>query len=76
MHRIKGMEFDTVVIVDVNDGIIPSSKYLEDCADLESRKEQEMIERSLLYVAATRARKQLYVFSWGTPSPYLPVKPR
>ena len=72
MHRIKGLEFDTVVIVDANDGILPSSKYLDECADPESRREQEMIERSLLYVAATRARMRLYVFSWGTPSPYLP----
>lgn len=46
--------------------------FLEKRADPESRKEQEMIERSLLYVAATRARRALYVFSWGTPSPYLP----
>ena len=72
MHRIKGMEFDTVVMVDVNDGTVPSSSLLEKCADPESRREQEMIERSLLYVAATRARRALYVFSWGTPSPYLP----
>lgn len=72
MHRIKGMEFDTVVMVDVNDGIVPSSRFLKKCADPESRREQEMIERSLLYVAATRARRALYVFSWGTPSAYLP----
>lgn len=31
-----------------------------------------MIERSLLSVAATRARRALYVLSWGTPSAYLP----
>ncbi len=72
MHGVKGMEFDVVVIVDANDGIVPSSSFLEKCADPDSRKEQEMIERSLLYVAATRARRALYVFNWGTPSPYLP----
>ena len=72
MHGIKGMEFDIVVIVDVNDGIVPSSRFLAQRADPDARKQQEMIERSLLYVAATRARRSLYVFSWGTPSPYLP----
>ena len=72
MHGVKGMEFDAVVMVDVNDGIVPSSRFLEKCADAESRREQEMIERSLLYVAATRARKALFVFSWGTRSPYVP----
>lgn len=72
MHGVKGMEFDTVVMVDVNDGIVPWSGLLRRFPDPASRREREMIERSLLYVAATRARKALYVFSWGTPSPYLP----
>ena len=72
MHRVKGMEFDIVVIADVNDGTVPSSRFLKRCADSESRRQQEMIERSLLYVAATRARRSLYVFSWRKPSPYLP----
>ena len=57
-------------MVDVNDGIVTSSRFLKkECADPESRRELEMIERSLLYVAATRARSALYVLSWGTPSP-------
>ena len=29
------------------------------------------VERSLLFVAATRARDMLLVTSWGTPSPFL-----
>ena len=29
-----------------------------------------MEERSLAYVAATRAKKELLVLSYGTPSPY------
>ena len=72
MHRVKGMEFDIGVIVDVNDGTVPSSKALERRADPDSRRQQEMIERSLLYVAAIRARRNVYVFNWGKPSPYLP----
>jgi superfamily I DNA/RNA helicase len=35
------------------------------------KKEHEDRERSLLFVAATRARDQLIVTSWGTPSPFL-----
>ena len=39
--------------------------------DPTARKEHEDRERSLLFVAATRARDQLIVTSWGTPSPFL-----
>lgn len=49
--RAKGKEFDTVVILDVNDGIWPI-KYAEDEYQLEQ-------ERRLFYVAMTRAKKSL-----------------
>ena len=39
--------------------------------DPTARKEHEDRERSLLFVAATRARDQLIVTSWGAPSPFL-----
>lgn len=51
--RAKGKEFDTVVILDANDGIWPSSRA-ETAIDLEQ-------ERRLFYVAMTRARKRLIV---------------
>ena len=35
------------------------------------RTAAEAAERSLLYVAATRAKKELTILSFGTPSPFL-----
>ena len=49
MHAAKGLEFDTVIIPDLNEGICPHSRSL--------KKPEE--ERRLLYVAMTRARKRL-----------------
>jgi DNA helicase-2/ATP-dependent DNA helicase PcrA len=49
--RAKGKEFDTVIVLDANDGIWPSK-----LAQTEDEIEQE---RRLFYVATTRARKRL-----------------
>ena len=51
MHACKGLEFDTVLIPDLNEGNVPSRRAL-------SPGEVEE-ERRLLYVAMTRARKNL-----------------
>jgi DNA helicase-2/ATP-dependent DNA helicase PcrA len=68
--RAKGKEFDTVVLLDVNDGIWPS-RWSETQAD----KEQE---RRVFYVAMTRAKKRLVCTVSGqignapaVPSPFL-----
>ena len=47
------MEYDSVYILDVNEGVIPYHKAVLD-ADLEE-------ERRMLYVGMTRARKKLYL---------------
>lgn len=52
-HASKGLEFDNVFIVDVNEGITPSKKAL-DTKTLEE-------ERRMFYVALTRAKKRLYL---------------
>ena len=54
MHSAKGLEYDIVIIIDANEGIIPHKK-----AVLKSDIEEE---RRMFYVALTRARKKLYVF--------------
>lgn len=55
MHGAKGLEFDRVFLPDVNEEIIPHKK---------SMKEEEIEEeRRLFYVAATRAKKHLHIFS-------------
>ena len=55
MHASKGLEFDTVYIPDCNEGVIPHKKS--------GRGEQVEEERRMLYVAMTRARKELTI-SW------------
>ncbi|WP_454932452.1 UvrD-helicase domain-containing protein [Actinomyces oricola] len=70
MHRAKGLEFRKVLLFDVSESSIPRSlrdlQYSEaDYADALLR------ERSLLYVAATRARDQLAISWSGDASPLL-----
>ena len=57
VHNSKGLEFDYVFVVGLNDGIFPSSKS----SSLQELQE----ERRLLYVAMTRAQKQLFVCMAG-----------
>jgi len=54
MHLSKGLEFETVFLTGVEEGIIPSSRSLES-----ERGEEE--ERRLMYVGMTRAKKKLYL---------------
>jgi DNA helicase-2/ATP-dependent DNA helicase PcrA len=54
IHSAKGLEFKTVFIVGVEDGLLPHMKTLE-----ETGSDQE--ERRLFYVAITRAREKLYI---------------
>lgn len=55
IHAAKGLEFDTVFIAGADDGSIPHARSL---AESEANLEEE---RRLFYVAATRARRRLYV---------------
>jgi superfamily I DNA/RNA helicase len=71
MHRAKGTEFSRVLLFGIDQGAIPrpllDEQYAEDAwADALLR------ERSLLYVAATRARDELAVSWSGDPSQLLP----
>jgi DNA helicase-2/ATP-dependent DNA helicase PcrA len=54
LHNAKGLEFDTVFITGMEDGLIPHYK----CQDDQKQYEEE---RRLLYVGITRARKKLYM---------------
>ncbi len=53
VHGSKGLEFDTVIIPDVNEGIFPHGKML----DAETVEE----ERRIFYVAVTRAKRKLLI---------------
>ena len=71
MHRVKGLEFDRVVIGSVNDGLVPHRKAYTEAGDAAELAKAETKERALLYVAATRAKKELLVLSYGRRSPFL-----
>ena len=71
MHRVKGLEFDRVVIASVNDGLVPHRRAYAGAGDDAEQEKAETKERALLYVAATRAKKELLVLSYGKPSPFL-----
>jgi superfamily I DNA/RNA helicase len=68
MHRSKGLEFAAVGIVDLNHGLIPPRRALENAADPAIRRGVVDASKSLLHVSATRAKKRLFVASSGTPS--------
>ncbi len=72
MHRVKGLEFSRVVIAGVNEDLIPLKESLEQTEDQAIRDEREAWERALLYVAATRAQKDVLVTSSGKKSSWLP----
>lgn len=71
MFRAKGMEFRKVILFEVNDEYVPSANALTNVTegDLE---DQQLRERSLLYVASTRARDELVIMWSGQKSPLLP----
>ncbi len=54
LHSAKGLEFDTVFFVGLEEGLLPHSQSLLDPKELAE-------EVRLAYVGITRARKQLYV---------------
>jgi len=54
VHQAKGLEFHTVFVIWLTDGMFPSSRSLDTRDALEE-------ERRLFYVAVTRARDELYL---------------
>jgi len=58
LHNAKGLEFDTVFVVGMEDGVFPHSRALD-----EGEEEEE---RRLCYVGITRARQRLYLTSART----------
>jgi len=71
MHRVKGLEFDRVIIAGVNAGIVPLKGAWRQSNDQVIQKESENQEKALLYVAATRAKKTVVVTSFDKPSKFL-----
>jgi superfamily I DNA/RNA helicase len=70
MHRVKGLEFPVMILAGVNRKVVPLRIAAVE-GDPTAKAEHEERERSLLFVAATRARDHLIVTAYGSPSPYL-----
>lgn len=75
MHRVKGLEFDRLIVAGVNEGVVPLAVGDMTSADGAVREEAEMRERALFYVAVTRARRDVFISSHGKPSPWLTEPP-
>ncbi|MEJ7703219.1 MAG: 3'-5' exonuclease [Geodermatophilaceae bacterium] len=54
VHQAKGLEYHTVFVIWLTDGMFPSTRSLETREAIEE-------ERRLFYVAITRARDELYL---------------
>ncbi len=56
LHSAKGLEFDVVFLVGMEEGLFPSSRSINEDEDAEE-------ERRLCYVGITRARKNVFITS-------------
>lgn len=70
MHRAKGTEFAQVLLFGISEGAVPAALRDQNYS-ADALKDAESRERSLLYVAATRARDELVVTYHGRRSPLL-----
>lgn len=74
MHRFKGLEYQKLAIMGARDGVIPRASLVQRYRDTDPKRlaREELKARSLLFVAATRARDTLRISWHGKASPYLP----
>ncbi len=71
MHRVKGLEFEHMLIVSANKGVVPLDQAIRDGEDAVAKRNAETAERALLYVALTRAKKSAAITGFGDFSPLL-----
>ena len=70
MHASKGLEYDTVYLLDVMDGILPEKVLANPRTASKEELETYEEERRLFYVDVTRAKNQLNVFTTNKPSKF------
>ena len=70
MHASKGLEYDTVYLLDVMDGILPEKVLVNPRTASKEELETYEEERRLFYVGVTRAKNQLNVFTTNKPSKF------
>lgn len=66
LHSIKGLEFPVIIIMGINEGVLPY-----ETAGRKEENQYETIERKLLYVGMTRAKNELYLTSAKKPSKFI-----
>jgi len=60
VHSAKGLEWDTVFVIAVEDGVLPHAK-----------SEDPLSEKNAFFVAVSRAKRNLHISYAGMPSVYL-----
>jgi DNA helicase-2/ATP-dependent DNA helicase PcrA len=63
IHQSKGLEFETVYVVGIEEGILPNSRVVDEQNDVDE-------ERRLFYVAMTRAKRKLFLTGAKTRKKY------
>lgn len=63
IHQSKGLEFETVYVVGIEEGILPNSRVVDEKNDVDE-------ERRLFYVAMTRAKRKLFLTGAKTRKKY------
>ncbi len=75
MHGMKGLEFQAVAVIGVEEGTIPAPIAVTPAdADPLAHEQDLQRERCVLFVACTRARDHLHVSYTGTPSSFLSTR--
>ena len=67
---IHGLDVERLVIASVSEGSVPPTAAIAGKSADVARKAAETEERSLVYIAATRVKKELLVSSCRTANPF------
>jgi superfamily I DNA/RNA helicase len=73
MHAMKGLEFQAVAVIGVDQGLVPEPAAITpETEDPVTHALDLQRERCVLFAACTRARDHLFVSATGAPSTFLP----
>lgn len=74
IHALKGLEFDTVIAVDMIDSLFPNYARIEQLYPTNTAMEEKEAENRLCYVLVTRAKKNLILmYDERNPSVYIQI---